>query len=203
VRRKTGEIFGGAELTQVLEVGRTNNMRLHLDGARLFIEAAYANRPLTEYTAPFDTVYVSLYKYFNAASGAILAGPRELLKDMFHTRRMFGGGLYHAWPFAAVALHYMDGFTDRLRRAIAISEPLIAALQRQDGVTVTRITPGTNLFVLRLAAAKATALRDRLARDGIVLPAPSATGGFTLAVNETLLRTSSRQLTDAFVRALA
>jgi threonine aldolase len=45
------------------------------------------------HTQLFDTVYVSLYKYFNSASGAILAGPRRLLEDLYHDRRMFGGGL--------------------------------------------------------------------------------------------------------------
>ena len=203
VRRRTGETFDRAELARVLEVARTAGIRTHLDGARLFIEAAYADRDITEYTAPFDTVYVSLYKYFNAASGAILAGPRDLLKDMFHTRRMFGGGLYQAWPFAAVALHYMDGFTDRLRKAIPVSDALTTGLQRLEGVTVQRITPGTNLFGLRVPAARAAAMRERLTRDGIRLGAPSSTGGFTIAVNETLARTTAPQLLDAFTRALS
>jgi threonine aldolase len=203
VRRKSGEIFDRAELSRVLAVARANGIRLHLDGARLFIEAAYANKDVKEYTAPFETVYVSLYKYFNAASGAILAGPRELLKDLFHTRRMFGGGLYQAWPFAAVALHYADRFAERLRKAISLSEAVIDGLQRLDGVTVQRVTPGTNLFGLRVPAAKATSLRERLARDGVRLGAPAPSGAFTVAVNETWARMDAPALVDAFRRALA
>ena len=88
---------------------------LHLDGARLFLESAYAARPVKEYAALFDTVYISMYKYFNAASGALLAGPKTLLAGLYHTRRMFGGGLHEVWPFAAVALHYLDGFEARFR----------------------------------------------------------------------------------------
>ena len=38
---------------------------------------------------------------------------RRVLDGMFHTRRMFGGGLSQAWTSAAVALHYVDGFEDR------------------------------------------------------------------------------------------
>lgn len=203
VRRKTGEIFDRAELAKVIEVAKANGIRLHLDGARLFLEAAYANRPVTEYTAPFETVYVSLYKYFNAHGGAILAGPRELLKDMFHARRMFGGGLYQAWPSAAVALHFSDGFVERYRTAIPIAEALITGLQRIDGVSVQRIAQGTNLFGLRVPAAKAPVLRERLAKDGIRLGAPSATGQFTVGVNETLARSSAPALLDAFTRGLA
>ena len=203
VRRRAGEIFDRAELARVLEVAKANDIRAHLDGARLFIEAAYANRPIAEYTAPFDTVYVSLYKYFNAASGAILAGPRPLLQDLFHTRRMFGGGLYQAWPFAAVALHYADGFTERFRRSIPIAEALIEGLPRIEGVSVRRIPGGTNLFGLQVPAARAGAFRERLAVAGVRIGAPSATGGFTIAVNETMARSSAPALIDAFTRALA
>src|SRR5258705_1376870 len=119
----------------IIRLARREGIRLHLDGARLFLEAAYAGREVAEYTQPFETVYVSLYKYFNAASGAILAGPRELLDGMYHVRRMFGGGLCHAWPFAAVALHYLSGFSGRFSRAVRSSGGVIRPLSRHDPFT--------------------------------------------------------------------
>ena len=84
---------------------------LHLDGARLFVACAYRGRTPAEYAALFDTVYVSLWKCFNAGGGAILAGPKAtLLADLYHVRRMFGGALWNAWPYAAVARHYAEGY---------------------------------------------------------------------------------------------
>ena len=85
--------FDPAEMQKIVALARREGIRLHLDGARLFLEAAYTGENVADVARPFDTVYVSLYKYFNAASGAILAGPRELLDGMYHARRMFGGGL--------------------------------------------------------------------------------------------------------------
>src|ERR1700724_2546465 len=105
-----GGRFDFDQMKRITAWARERGIGLHLDGARLFLESAYSNRPVREYAALFDTVYISLYKYFNAASGAILAGPKALLGELFNPRRMFGGGLHQAWPFAAVALHYMDGF---------------------------------------------------------------------------------------------
>jgi threonine aldolase len=200
VRRRLGETFDTAELAKVTTLARAQGIRLHLDGARLFIEAAYAGRPVASYAEPFDTVYVSLYKYFNAASGAVLAGPRALLDDLFHTRRMFGGGLYHAWPFAAVALHYLPGFEERFARAIRVSEEFRRELARVEGLTVEPIAGGTNLFRLRVAR-DAPGLRARLAEHGVLLPAPSADGVFLLAVNETWNRTTGSDLTEAFTGA--
>lgn len=37
-------------------------------------------------------------------------------------RGMFGGALWRAWPFALVAMHYADGYLDRLRAAVQVSE---------------------------------------------------------------------------------
>src|SRR4029077_6431702 len=102
VRRKQGERFDPGELKKIIALARREGSRLHLDCPRLFLQAAYTGENVADYARPFDTVYVSLYKYFNAASGAILAGPRELLDGMYHARRMFGGGLNQVWPFALV-----------------------------------------------------------------------------------------------------
>ena len=148
-------------------------------------------------------MYVSLYKYFNAASGAILAGPRDLLDGMYHTRRMFGGGLAHAWPFAAVALHYLTGFPDRYSRAVRTADELIRALSEDKAFAIERIASGTNLFHLRVPGHDAAKVQKRLAAQGVLLSTPSADGRFLIGVNETLNRSTATALTQAFRQALA
>ena len=202
VRRKLGERFDPVELKKIVALARREGIRLHLDGARLFLQAAYTGESVADYARPFDTVYVSLYKYFNAASGAILAGPRELLDGMYHGRRMFGGGLNHVWPFALVARHYLDGFGDRYLRAVRTSEEWIRALGRHSGFTIDRVPSGTNLFRLRVSGTDPASFQRRLASARVML-APPQNGAFVIGVNETLNRTSAADLAEAFVRALA
>jgi len=202
VRRKQGERFDAGELTKIVALAKQEGIKLHLDGARLFLQAAYTGEDVADTARPFDTVYVSLYKYFNAASGAILAGPRDLLDNMFHTRRMFGGGLNTVWPFAAVALHYLNGFSERYTRAVRTSEDLIAALSKRDGLSIDRIPSGTNLFHLRVRGTDAAAFQKRLAAQGIMLPAPQR-DTFTVGVNETINRATAGDLAESFARALA
>jgi threonine aldolase len=201
VRRRQGERFDPAELKKIVAIARRDGIRLHLDGARLFLEAAYSGEDVAEYAKPFETVYVSLYKYFNAASGAILAGPREIIDGMYHARRMFGGGLNHVWPFALVAQHYLTGFSDRYSRAVRVSEDWIRALQRHDRFAIDRIPLGTNLFRLQVRGADPDAFRRRLEAAG-VLVGPPQDGRFLIGVNETLNRTAATTLTEAFVGAL-
>jgi threonine aldolase len=148
-------------------------------------------------------VYVSLYKYFNAPSGAVLAGPRDLLDEMYHPRRMFGGGLAQAWPFAAIALHYLDGFDRRIAGAVRIATDVRTALQRHGAFSIGAIPNGTNLFTLRVAGVAPDACRQRLATQGVLIGPGSASGSFLVAVNETWNRRSSGQLIQAMTAAVA
>ena len=61
VRRKQGERFDPVELKKIVALARRDGIRLHLDGARLFLQAAYTGESAAEAARPFDTVYVSLY----------------------------------------------------------------------------------------------------------------------------------------------
>ncbi len=185
----------------IVALARRSGIKLHLDGARLFLQAAYTGEDVAVTARPFDTVYVSLYKYFNAASGAILAGPRALLDGMHHTRRMFGGGLSSVWPFAAIARHYAKGFGDRYQTAVQVSEELIRILPQRGAFAVGRVPSGTNLFRLRAPAADPAAFQKRLAARQIMLPPPQG-DVFLIGVNETLNRTNASDLADALGRAL-
>ena len=202
VRRRFGETFDETEMDRVTGFARREGIRLHLDGARLFLQSAYTGTDVAEYARPFDTVYVSLYKYFNAVSGAILAGPRVLLDDMFHTRRMFGAGLPGAWPFAAVALHHLPGFVDRFRGAVAASESFIAQLTRHAAFTVERMPGGTNLFRLGVTTPDLAGFRVRLRDQGVDLGGSSRDGRFLVGVNETWNRVAADVLANRFVAAV-
>lgn len=204
VRRRAGEMFDQSQLTDVCKRARKLGIGLHLDGARIYIASAYTDISPAEYAAPFDTVYVSLWKYFNAVNGAILAGPADLLDDMFHVRRMFGGALFNAWPFALLARHYANGFIDHLKSAITVSEELISGMSGED-VRVERIANGTNIFRVIVPGRKARRLRERLTENDVFLPAPWQRGNdavFSLQVNETWNRTTGPQLVEQFRNAL-
>jgi threonine aldolase len=201
VRRLHHAVFDFEEMKRVSAGARERGIHLHLDGARLFVAAAYSGRSPAEYAALFDTVYVSLWKCFNAASGAILAGPRSLLDGLYHVRRMFGGALWGAWPHAAVAGHYAEGYLARLREAVAVAEALFARLAASAEFSVVRVENGTSGVRLEVKADPA-GFRDRLAARGVTLPPPDG-GGFWLRVNETLRGSSPEALAAAFRAALA
>jgi threonine aldolase len=206
VRRVQGEVFDFAEMQRITAFAREYRIGLHLDGARIFLASSYTGITPASYAALFDTVYVSLYKYFNAAAGAVLAGPRELIDNLHHQRRMFGGGLRQAWPYAAVALHYLDGFCERFACAAAAAETLFEALRRHLGCEIRRPAAATNVTRLRVFGKDAESLPERLLARGIAIrPAVHASpegAEFELFTNETILRRPANEIAEIFIEAL-
>ncbi len=203
VRRRYGETFDLDEMRRISRYARAEGIGLHLDGARLFIASAYSGVAVREYADLFDTVYVSLYKYFNTPSGAILAGPRRLLEGAYHERRMFGGGLHQGWFFAALALAFLPGFEGRFREAVDRSRRLFDRLSSIPGIRIETIPRGSNVVRAVLhAAVDPAALRSHLAAAGVRLPAPEASfRGFHLRVNESLAAIDVDELAGRFEKA--
>lgn len=204
VRRCHGEMFDFGEMGKLTSWAKENGIGTHLDGARLFIASQYSKIPVREYAALFDTVYVSLYKYFGPPSGAVLAGPASLLDGMYHERRMFGGGLNQSWPFAALAADGLARFDEEFADAVRISEALIEALSAAGRFIVSRVPNGSNIFGLELAEKEASAGKFAAAmrNRNILLPEPAA-GRFYLKVNTSLRGWTAERLAAEFVSAAA
>lgn len=204
VRRLWQQAFDFEEMKKISSFAREEGIGMHLDGARLFLAPPYTGISVEEYASLFDTVYISLWKYFNAGSGAILAGPDALLKEMFHTRRMYGGSLPYGWAFASVAGHFLEGFSDRFQEAVDVSEEVFRRLEDQSGFEIERVTDGTNTSRLKVAGTDAQEFRRRLANRKIDLPEPLADGkGFKIQVNETWRYMTPDQIAEVLVEARA
>lgn len=199
VRRQHNALFDFGEMQRISAFARKQGIALHLDGARLFNASGHTGISPKEYAALFDTVYVSMYKDFNAASGAILAGTKEFTKDLYHTRRMFGGGMPQVWPFAAVALHYADSFLEDYRQALQRAKKLFTLLENNNSLKIERIVNGSNVFLLHLLKGDPERFRESLLKENIELPPPGGFNGFVMKINTTLLRRSPEEIAEAFL----
>jgi threonine aldolase len=202
IRRLSGQMFDWEEAKRISAFARGRGIGMHLDGARLFIASAYTGISPAEYSAHFDTVYVSLWKYFNCGIGAILAGPKRVLDGMFHVRRMFGGNLAAGWNAALVARHFMDGFDARLKSAVKTSETFYAAMAKHPRLSIERIPGGTNLTRVTFKDVNVADMAAKLAARGIAMSGPPRPATITFAVNETWNRMTAPELIDAFEKLM-
>jgi threonine aldolase len=205
VRRKDGEVFDFGEMKKICAYARQKGIRTHLDGARMYLAAAYSGVSPREYSDQFDTVYVSLHKYFNGGCGAVVAGAKKYIEPMVDTRRMFGGALPKAWMYGAMVLHFMDGFVERYQRAVDSTEQLWRKLDQHPKFRVERIPNGSNIIALHVKG-DAKRLSENLKKRGVSVGGGKASGDgwsrMLLRVNETANRRSVDELAALFGEAI-
>ena len=205
VRRADGRMIPIAEIKKISEYCRANNIKLHLDGARIYMAAAWSGISIKEYAAYFDTIYISLYKYLGAAGGAILCGDKKVIDTMPHLIKIHGGSMYGNWANAAMALHRLEGLETRLQNAVTRASILFAALNKITGVSITALNNGTNIYQMQLAnnidvKKMQSALRTNF---NIRMPMPDAGNKALITVNETLLYRDVEFVVEAFKKSVA
>ena len=204
VRRSDGRYVPVEEIQKISSYCRSKNIKMHLDGARLFMASAWSGTSVKEYSGHFDTVYISLYKYLGASAGAILCGPATIIDKMAHQVKIHGGAMYSNWANAAMALYKLDGFETRLQNAIKASAEIFTALNKLPGVQVKPLAGGTNMYSIDLAAAiDGKKMQATLNKEyNIRMPRPDDKNHSLLSVNETLLYQPAAYIINAFTKTI-
>jgi threonine aldolase len=120
---------------------RTRGVALHLDGARLWQCGPFYRRPLSEIAAPFDTVYVSLYKDLGGLGGCLLAGPEDVIAEARVWRVRHGGRLSTYEPMALSGERGLDERLPRMPSFVRKARAIGTALAKVDGVDVVPDPP--------------------------------------------------------------
>ncbi len=125
-----------------------HNLRLHLDGARVFNAAVGQGLSLAEITRHFDSVSICLSKGLGAPAGSVLLGPKDWIDCARRWRKMVGGGMRQAGVLAAAGEYALDHNVDRLADDHALANRLVEQLQGIDGLQVEDHVAHTNMVFL-------------------------------------------------------
>lgn len=200
VRRKYNRTLTLKYMKSITEYANTENIHSHMDGARLFVQSAHSGISPAQYGEIFDTVYTSMWKCFNAPSGAILAGTSAFTEGMYHERRMFGGGLPHAWPFAAIALHFVDSFIDEYKAAWNTAERIFTILTKSNNFILKKFDDGTSVVRLNIQGADLEKFQQGLQKRNIEIRNPDKEG-IWLCINPSLNRKTVEEVAGLFEEA--
>ncbi|ALI99170.1 threonine aldolase family protein [Rufibacter tibetensis] len=204
VRRADGQVVSIEEIRKIAAYCKENGIKLHLDGARLHLASAYSGVPIKEYAAPFDTVYISLYKYLGSKGGAILAGDAAVIDQMPHLIKVYGGNIYQNWPYAAMALDKVATIESQLQKARTKADQLFSIMNQAGNMKVSKIENGSNIFNLQITAPvnfeKLTAYLKE--KEQIQLRMPDGQGTIKFYVNETILKRSNESILNALKKAI-
>lgn len=99
-----GTIMPIEEMERIRILTKEHDIKLHLDGARLWHASIATGISMKEYCSHFDTVSLCLSKGIGAPIGSILVGSELTIKKARHFRLLFGGGWRQAGLLAEAAL---------------------------------------------------------------------------------------------------
>lgn len=204
IRRADGRAIPIETIKEISTYCKQQGYKMHLDGARIHLAAAYTKVPISEYAAYFDTVYISLYKYLNAAGGAILCGKAKLIDQISHQIKIHGGSVFQNWNNTSIALHYLNGITERWQETAQRGNELIQELNKIKEVNITTLKNGTNIYDLKLAPEInlkefATFLYYQ---HQILLGGANDKGIIKFAVNESLMTKSIQDILSAWKKGI-
>lgn len=141
-----GQLPPWEELSAIVGWARERDVRLHLDGARLWECKPFYQRSYAEIAALFDTIYVSFYKGLGGIAGAILAGPADVIAESRIWQRRHGGNLVRLYPYVLSA---RKGLKERLPRMAQYCEKALEVakvFKRFPQIRITPDEPQTNMM---------------------------------------------------------
>lgn len=112
--RGGGSCYHFQDLKDIKEVCLENNLRFHLDGARIFNAIMEKQEDPKDYGTIFDSISVCLSKGLGAPVGSVLLGDAEFISKARRIRKVFGGGMRQAGFLAAAGIYALENNIQRL-----------------------------------------------------------------------------------------
>jgi threonine aldolase len=147
--RGGGACYDLEEIKKIKQVCSDNQLRLHLDGARLFNALVATGHTAKQYGQVFDSISVCLNKGLGCPIGSILMGPAAFIRQARRVRKAFGGGLRQAGFMAAAGIYALENNIARLATDHDHARRLGEALAKKD--FVRSIMPvATNIVIFEV-----------------------------------------------------
>ncbi|XP_046642353.1 L-allo-threonine aldolase-like [Daphnia pulicaria] len=147
-----GRIVPQKWIVKAGQLARENNMKFHLDGARIFNAAVALDVSVSELVEPFDSVSVCLSKGLGAPVGSLLIGTKHFIEEAHRCRKALGGGMRQAGILAAAGILSLTKGPTRLAQDHIFTKQLAVTAQEvgKGVVEVDLDTVETNMVMLKV-----------------------------------------------------
>ena len=147
--RGGGSCYDFTEFELIREICLKNNLRLHMDGARLLNAVVAKNEITRQYGYIFDSISICLSKGLGAPVGSLLLGKKEFIRQARRVRKVFGGGMRQAGYLAAAGIYALEYNIGLLKNDHQHAKMIAAALEKKD--FIGKIMPvETNIIIFEV-----------------------------------------------------
>jgi threonine aldolase len=146
---KGGTIWSLEQLNEINEIAKAENLKIHMDGARLFNAVVASETSAAEFCSFVDSVWIDFTKGLGAPMGAVLAGDADFIERSRHAKHAFGGAMRQAGIIAAGCLYALENNIERLQEDHNNAKYFAEELQNIAGIEVRNIYPESNMVFFR------------------------------------------------------
>ena len=162
-----GKVLPFDYLSQARDLARDNNLKIHLDGARIFNAAVSQKSSLSDIASYFDSISACLSKGLGAPVGTVLMGRNEFIKEARRWRKVLGGGMRQSGILAAAGIYALKNNINRLSEDHSNAELLSDGLSSIKEIDVASVN--TNMIFISLAEDRRDDLIDYLRNNRVLV----------------------------------
>ena len=156
-------------MQQVGNLAKRYNLKIHVDGARIFNAAVALRVDVKDLVREADSVMFCLSKGLSAPVGSLVCGHKEFIHQARKWRKMVGGGMRQSGHLAAAGIIALSDLVDQLKKDHSNAQKLAQGLARLKGIVLKPELIKTNIifFSLKHRAPNPKAFLENLEAQGI------------------------------------
>ena len=126
------------------------NIKLHIDGARIFNASIALKTSVADLTNNADSISCCLSKGLSAPVGSLIVGKRDFILKAKKIRKALGGGMRQAGIIASAGLYSFNNMIDRLEEDHEIAQILANKLYEIEDLNIDLDMVKTNIIFINL-----------------------------------------------------
>jgi|TARA_B110000263_G_scaffold245423_1_gene254984 threonine aldolase len=148
--RCSGAVISLDHMKEVADLAHSRDMKVHVDGARIFNAALALGVTPDKIVQNADTVTFCLSKGLSCPIGSVVCGDKETILEVRRNRKMLGGGMRQAGIFAAPGIIALDTMIDRMDEDHQNAKLLAQGIAEIDGLKIDPDMINTNIVIMEV-----------------------------------------------------
>lgn len=145
--RHGGTVITPLQIQAISKIARNNNLKLYLDGARIFNAAIALDVDVKKIVQHVDNLMFCLSKSLSCPVGSLIAGSKEFIAKARKIRKVLGGGMRQAGIIAAPGIIALETMVDRLKDDHDNAKHLANQLSTIPGISIDQNRVQTNIVM--------------------------------------------------------
>lgn len=166
--RAGGTIYPLEDIKAISKVCKENDLKLHLDGARIFNASVESGVSVNEYASQADSISFCFSKGLGAPVGSVLCGNEDFITRAHKFRKILGGGMRQSGLLAAAAIYALENNVERLKDDHKNAKHFAEEISKLDWVELEPDSVQTNIVIYRTRR-NAAELVEILKAKGILI----------------------------------